>query len=133
MNAMQRSQKTEACSLESSCHDNRSARLDDLRSSHRRSRRCRWLTFSVMACVVWTVWCLVYEKPDAKHRGIFFFASAAATVEETDYYEILKVRRDSSQSEIKKAFRKMSMEFHPDRDSSPGASMKMICTTVQTR
>ena len=33
-----------------------------------------------------------------------------------DYYQILGVEKDASQEEIKKAFRKKAMEFHPDKN-----------------
>ena len=33
-----------------------------------------------------------------------------------DYYEILGVTKTSSQDEIKKAYRKVAMQFHPDRN-----------------
>jgi len=41
-----------------------------------------------------------------------------------DYYEVLGLPRDASNEDIKKAFRKLAMEYHPDRNHDNGAADK---------
>ena len=38
-----------------------------------------------------------------------------------DLYDVLGVARDASQEDVKRAFRKLAMEYHPDRNSGEGA------------
>ncbi len=38
-----------------------------------------------------------------------------------DYYEVLGVGRDADDKAIKSAYRRLAMEYHPDRNKSPGA------------
>jgi molecular chaperone DnaJ len=41
--------------------------------------------------------------------------------QKADYYETLGVGRDASPDDIKRAFRRLAMQYHPDRNSEPGA------------
>jgi molecular chaperone DnaJ len=41
-----------------------------------------------------------------------------------DYYNILEVGRDASEEDIRKAFRKKALEFHPDRNKTADAADK---------
>ena len=47
-----------------------------------------------------------------------------ATEQKQDYYDVLGVARGASAEEMKKAFRRLAMRFHPDRNQESGAEAK---------
>lgn len=63
---------------------------------------------------------------------------ALAIMEKTDYYDILGVPKTATDSEITRAFRKLSLKIHPDKNKSKEAEeafkkvgMRLFVWTVQ--
>ena len=48
-----------------------------------------------------------------------------------DYYNILGVDKTASQDQIKKAYRKLSLQFHPDKKTGNAEKFKQINEAYQ--
>nr|WGL47552.1 Er associated dnaj chaperone [Flammulina filiformis] len=55
------------------------------------------------------------------------------TCKVTDYYEILAVSKSCSEADVRKAYRKLALALHPDKNGAPGAdeAFKMVSKAFQ--
>lgn len=48
------------------------------------------------------------------------------------FYDILEVGRDATEAEIKKAYRSLSLKYHPDRPGGDAEKFKQISEAYET-
>ena len=62
-------------------------------------------------------------------------ASGDSIDPDADYYVVLGLKKDASQAQIKKAYYKLALRWHPDKNKAPGAEekFKIISQAYQVR
>ncbi|RXN35407.1 dnaJ -like protein [Labeo rohita] len=74
-----------------------------------------WSVF--VTCCVWAI------------LLVALFGDSLASAPEFDPYKVLGVSRHASQAEIKKVYKRLAREWHPDKNKSPGAEDMFIKIT----
>ena len=59
----------------------------------------------------------------------FLSTLAILVVAKKDYYQILGVKRNANDAELKRAFRKKSMQWHPDKHTEKKESTFFLTTS----
>mmetsp|Transcript_18037 Transcript_18037/g.46230 ORF Transcript_18037/g.46230 Transcript_18037/m.46230 type:complete len:196 (+) Transcript_18037:345-932(+) len=69
-----------------------------------------------VACVFWHI------KQIVKHIGWYRYSFLPGyVIQARDHYEVLQVGRSASREQVKKAFRDLALQLHPDKNTATGS------------
>lgn len=78
------------------------------------------------------------DTKDKKHQEHDYTPDQIRAIKEIrkcgDYYEVLGVEKNAKDDDLKKAYRKLALKFHPDKNKAPGAAeaFKIISNAYDT-
>uniref|UniRef100_A0A2M4AL46 Putative chaperone protein dnaj n=1 Tax=Anopheles triannulatus TaxID=58253 RepID=A0A2M4AL46_9DIPT len=78
------------------------------------------------------------EKPSEPKLNVDYTQEQADVVKRVqkckDFYEVLGITQDTPDTEIKKAYKKLALQLHPDKNKAPGAmeAFKALGNAVET-